>query len=136
MLAENDFDDNVLSSPAVSEGQIFIRTTGHLYAIGERREPPVPASNIAAGVAGTADESVAVLDAAGGREPAGEDGGSTARARGAGRAGNGRHPRRGSRRRGRSGRAGALAPAMERAARVRRGRRDSAGRRPVPAGWK
>ncbi|MYH27821.1 MAG: PQQ-binding-like beta-propeller repeat protein [Acidobacteria bacterium] len=76
VMAENDFDDYVLSSPAVSEGQVFIRTTGHLYAIGERREPPVPASNIAAGVAGTADESVAVLDAAGGREPAGEDGGA------------------------------------------------------------
>lgn len=37
LLAENDFDDYCLSSPAVSEGQIFIRTTGHLYAIGERR---------------------------------------------------------------------------------------------------
>ena len=34
VLAENDFDDYVLSSPAVSEGQLFIRTTGHLYAIG------------------------------------------------------------------------------------------------------
>ena len=37
ILAENDFDDYCLSSPAISEGQIFIRTTGHLYAIGERR---------------------------------------------------------------------------------------------------
>ena len=37
LLAENDFDDYCLSSPAISEGQIFIRTTGHLYAIGERR---------------------------------------------------------------------------------------------------
>ena len=37
VLAENDFDDYCLSSPAVSEGQIFIRTTGYLYAIGERR---------------------------------------------------------------------------------------------------
>ena len=37
VLAENDFDDYCLSSPAISDGQIFIRTTGHLYAIGERR---------------------------------------------------------------------------------------------------
>ena len=37
LLAENDFDDYCLSSPAISEGQIFIRTTGYLYAIGERR---------------------------------------------------------------------------------------------------
>ena len=39
VLAENDLDDYCLSSPAVSEGQIFIRTTGHLHAIGERRAP-------------------------------------------------------------------------------------------------
>jgi outer membrane protein assembly factor BamB len=37
VLAENAFDEFVLSSPAVSEGQIFIRTSGHLYAIGQRR---------------------------------------------------------------------------------------------------
>ena len=37
LLAENDFDDYCLSSPAISDGQIFIRTTGRLYAIGERR---------------------------------------------------------------------------------------------------
>ena len=37
LLAENDLDDYVLSSIAVSDGQIFLRTTGHLYAIGERR---------------------------------------------------------------------------------------------------
>ncbi len=36
VLAENDFDDYCLSSPAISDGQIFIRTTGYLYAIGER----------------------------------------------------------------------------------------------------
>ena len=36
MLAENAFDEFVLSSPAVSDGQIFIRTSGHLYAIGQR----------------------------------------------------------------------------------------------------
>ena len=36
ILAENDFDDYTLSSPAVSEGQIFIRTTGALWAIGKR----------------------------------------------------------------------------------------------------
>ncbi len=37
LLAENDFDEYTLSSPAISDGQIFMRTTGHLYAIGERR---------------------------------------------------------------------------------------------------
>ena len=36
ILAENDFDDYTLSSPAVSDGQIFIRTTGALWAIGQR----------------------------------------------------------------------------------------------------
>jgi len=36
VLAENVFDEFVLSSPAVSDGQIFIRTSGHLYAIGQR----------------------------------------------------------------------------------------------------
>ena len=37
LLAENDFDDYTLSSPAISDGQIFIRTTKFLYAIGPRR---------------------------------------------------------------------------------------------------
>ena len=36
LLAENPLNDYCLSSPAVSEGQIFIRTTGHLWAIGAR----------------------------------------------------------------------------------------------------
>ena len=58
ILAENDFDDYCLSSPAISEGQIFIRTTGHLYAIGERR-PPV-AADATAGA--TVDAVEALLD--------------------------------------------------------------------------
>ena len=37
-LAENPLEDYCLSSPAISEGQIFIRTTGHLWAIGERKK--------------------------------------------------------------------------------------------------
>jgi outer membrane protein assembly factor BamB len=37
VLAENNFDDYTLSSPAVSDGQIFIRTSKFLYAIGTRR---------------------------------------------------------------------------------------------------
>ena len=37
LLAENDFGEYTLSSPAVSEGQIFIRTDAALYAIGQRR---------------------------------------------------------------------------------------------------
>jgi outer membrane protein assembly factor BamB len=37
VLAENDFDDYTLSSPAISDGQIFIRTSKFLYAIGARK---------------------------------------------------------------------------------------------------
>jgi outer membrane protein assembly factor BamB len=36
LLAANDFDDYTLSSPAISDGQIFIRTQKHLYCIGRR----------------------------------------------------------------------------------------------------
>ncbi len=36
VLAENEFDDYVLSSPAVSEGQMFFRTTKFLWCIGNR----------------------------------------------------------------------------------------------------
>ena len=62
VLAENDFDDYVLSSPAVSEGQLFIRTTGHLYAIGDRRPPAAATDDVAAGVAAAAEEPPAPLD--------------------------------------------------------------------------
>ena len=37
VLAENDLDDYTLSSPAISDGQIYIRTSKFLYAIGSRR---------------------------------------------------------------------------------------------------
>ena len=37
LLAENDLGDYTLSSPAVSDGQIFVRTASYLYAIGQRR---------------------------------------------------------------------------------------------------
>jgi outer membrane protein assembly factor BamB len=36
ILAENDLGEYTLSSPAISGGQIFIRTTGFLYAIGAK----------------------------------------------------------------------------------------------------
>jgi len=36
ILAENELSDYTLSSPAVSEGQIFIRTATHLWCIGKR----------------------------------------------------------------------------------------------------
>lgn len=39
VLARNDLGDYTLSSPAISDGQIFIRTASALYAIGERRQP-------------------------------------------------------------------------------------------------
>ncbi|HEY1306224.1 MAG TPA: PQQ-binding-like beta-propeller repeat protein [Vicinamibacterales bacterium] len=38
LLAENDLGDYTLSSPAISEGQIFVRTASFLYAIGQRRK--------------------------------------------------------------------------------------------------
>jgi outer membrane protein assembly factor BamB len=37
ILAENALNDYCLSSPAISEGQIFLRTTGYLYCLGPRR---------------------------------------------------------------------------------------------------
>jgi outer membrane protein assembly factor BamB len=37
VLAENAIDEYTLSSPAVSNGQIFVRTAGGLYAIGKAR---------------------------------------------------------------------------------------------------
>ena len=40
VLAENNFDDYTLSSPAISDGQIFIRTTAALWAIGKRVTRP------------------------------------------------------------------------------------------------
>jgi outer membrane protein assembly factor BamB len=36
VLAENDLADYTLSSPAISDGQIFLRTTKYLYCIGTR----------------------------------------------------------------------------------------------------
>jgi outer membrane protein assembly factor BamB len=36
ILAENSLDDLCLSSPAISDGQIFIRTAQFLYCIGKR----------------------------------------------------------------------------------------------------
>ena len=36
LLAVNDLQGYTLSSPAISDGQIFIRTDSHLYCIGER----------------------------------------------------------------------------------------------------
>jgi outer membrane protein assembly factor BamB len=36
ILAENDFGEYTLSSPAISDGQIFIRTAAFLYCIGKR----------------------------------------------------------------------------------------------------
>ncbi len=36
VLSENELGDYTLSSPAISDGQIFLRTDGHLFAIGQR----------------------------------------------------------------------------------------------------
>ena len=35
ILAENSLDDYSLSSPAISEGKVFMRTATYLYCIGE-----------------------------------------------------------------------------------------------------
>jgi outer membrane protein assembly factor BamB len=35
VLAENDLGEYTLSSPAISDGHIFLRTTGFLYSIGQ-----------------------------------------------------------------------------------------------------
>jgi outer membrane protein assembly factor BamB len=37
IVAENALEDYILSSPAISDGQVFIRTATHLWAIGNRR---------------------------------------------------------------------------------------------------
>ena len=39
MIAENPLDDYCLASPAVSNGQIFIRTDRFLWAIGSPAKP-------------------------------------------------------------------------------------------------
>jgi outer membrane protein assembly factor BamB len=39
LLAENALDEYTLSSPAVSGGEIFLRTAKHLYAIGAETAP-------------------------------------------------------------------------------------------------
>ena len=36
LLAENKLDEFTLSSPAISDGQIFLRTAKHLYCIGKK----------------------------------------------------------------------------------------------------
>ena len=50
VVAENDLADYALSSPAVSDGQIFLRTTKYLYCIGKRaaRETSCPATDFGA----------------------------------------------------------------------------------------
>ena len=37
VVAENEFDDYTLSSPAISGGRMFFRTTKFLWAIGSRQ---------------------------------------------------------------------------------------------------
>jgi outer membrane protein assembly factor BamB len=38
VIAENDLKDYTLSSVAISEGQLFLRTRGSLWAIGQRKK--------------------------------------------------------------------------------------------------
>lgn len=46
VLAENALGDYCLSSPAISDGQVFVRTQNFLFCIGQRvkKEPPKPAA--------------------------------------------------------------------------------------------
>jgi outer membrane protein assembly factor BamB len=37
IMAENSLEDYILSSPAISDGQVFVRTAAYLWAIGNRR---------------------------------------------------------------------------------------------------
>jgi outer membrane protein assembly factor BamB len=37
LVASNDLGENIYASPAVSQGQIFLRALGHLYCIGARK---------------------------------------------------------------------------------------------------
>ena len=37
VLAENPLNEYCLSSPAISDGRIYVRTSGHLYAIGSKK---------------------------------------------------------------------------------------------------
>ena len=42
VIAENQLDGYTLSSPAISDGQIFLRTDKFLYVVGKRVAPPAP----------------------------------------------------------------------------------------------
>jgi outer membrane protein assembly factor BamB len=35
VLARNNFSEKIFATPAVAENKIYLRTTGHLYALGE-----------------------------------------------------------------------------------------------------
>ena len=35
VLARNDFEENIFATPAIAENKIYLRTVGHLYALGE-----------------------------------------------------------------------------------------------------
>ncbi|MHB1034364.1 MAG: outer membrane protein assembly factor BamB family protein [Pirellulales bacterium] len=52
LLAKNEMQERCLATPAVSENEIFLRTQGHLYAIGAPRRGKAPAQ-AAAGPAGS-----------------------------------------------------------------------------------
>jgi outer membrane protein assembly factor BamB len=38
VLGSNEMGERIMSSPAISDGQIFIRTDEHLYCIGASRK--------------------------------------------------------------------------------------------------
>jgi outer membrane protein assembly factor BamB len=43
VLARNDMGESLMASPAIAGGTLYVRTRGHLYAIGRRREAASPA---------------------------------------------------------------------------------------------
>lgn len=52
IVAENPLNDYTLSSIAVSDGQLFLRTTGHLFAIGKRTPSKTTATSKAQRIQG------------------------------------------------------------------------------------
>ncbi|MBN2130676.1 MAG: PQQ-binding-like beta-propeller repeat protein [Sedimentisphaerales bacterium] len=39
VLARNDFGEKIFATPAIAENKMYVRTVGHLYAVGERDAP-------------------------------------------------------------------------------------------------
>ncbi|MFT5129412.1 MAG: hypothetical protein ACI8W8_003034 [Rhodothermales bacterium] len=38
-MASNDMNETCMATPAIDDGQLFIRTRSHLYCVGEKKTP-------------------------------------------------------------------------------------------------